>query len=48
MVANLDKVVVSAKRQYAEDRKAAARERAAEREAMAYAELDDLLDDVRG
>ena len=48
MVANLDKVVISAKRQYAEDRKAAARERAVEREAMAYAELDDLLDDVRG
>ncbi len=48
MVANLDKVVVTAKRQYVEDRKAAARERAAEREANCYAELDYLLDEVRG
>ena len=46
MVANLDRVVVTAKRQYAEDRKAAARERAAEREANAYADLDNLLDDI--
>ena len=48
MVNNLDGVVANAKRQYAEDRKAAARERAAEREANALAELDSLLDDVRG
>ena len=48
MVANLDRVVSTAKRQYAEDRKAAARERAAEREAEAFYALDDLLDDVRG
>ena len=48
MVANLDRVVATAKRQYAEDRKAAARDRAAEREANAVAELDSLLDDVRG
>jgi len=46
MVANLDRVVVNAKRQYAEDRKAAARERAAEREAAAEAALDDLLDSL--
>jgi hypothetical protein len=48
MVANLDRVVANAKRQYAADRKAAARDRAAEREANAVAELDSLLDDVRG
>jgi hypothetical protein len=48
MVANLDRVVATAKRQYAKDRKAAARERAAEREAYAVAELDALLEDVRG
>ncbi len=46
MVANLDRVVVTAKRQYADDRKAAARERAAEREANAYAALDDLLAEI--
>jgi hypothetical protein len=46
MVANLDRVVETAKRQYAEDRKAAARERAAEREAAAFAALDDLLSEV--
>ena len=48
MVNNLDGVVKNAKRQYAEDRKAAARERAAEREANAIADLDTLLDDIRG
>jgi hypothetical protein len=48
MVANLDRVVSKAKRQYAEDRKADARDRAAEREANAYADLDTLLDEVRG
>lgn len=48
MVANLDRVVVNAKRQYAEDRKAAARERAAEREANAVAALDSLLDEIQG
>lgn len=48
MVSNLDHVVASAKRQYAEDRKAEARERAAEREANAHADLDNLLDEVRG
>jgi hypothetical protein len=48
MVNNLDGVVKNAKRQYAEDRKAAARERAAEREANAFADLDTLLDDIRG
>jgi hypothetical protein len=46
MVADLDRVVVTAKRQYADDRKAAARERAAEREAAAFAALDDLLSEV--
>ena len=35
-------------RQVASDRKAAARDRAAEREANAVADLDALLDDVRG
>jgi hypothetical protein len=44
MVPNLDRVVASAKRQYAADRKAAARERAAEREARAFAALDELLE----
>jgi hypothetical protein len=46
MVANLDRVVVNAKRQYADDRKAAARERAAELEANAFAALDDLLAEI--
>jgi hypothetical protein len=44
MVSNLDRVVSKAKRQYAEDRKAEARERAAEREAEAFAALDELLE----
>ena len=35
-------------RQVASDRKAAARDRAAEREANDVADLDALLDDVRG
>ncbi len=48
MVANLDGVVKNAKRQYIEDRKAAARERAAEREAYAAANLDSLLDEILG
>jgi hypothetical protein len=48
MVVNLDGVVKNAKRQYAEDRRAAARDRAAERAAIALAELDGLLDEVRG
>ena len=46
MVGDLDRVVSKAKRQYAKDRKAAARERAAEREAAAFAALDDLLAEV--
>ena len=46
MVANLDRVVDTAKRQYADDRKAAARERADEREANAFAALDELLSDI--
>ena len=45
MVNNLKGVVKNAKHQYKEDRKAAARERAAERQAAAYAALDELLDD---
>jgi len=48
MVNNLDGVVKNAKRQYAEDRKAAAKERAAERRAEALANLDAVLDEVRG
>lgn len=48
MVNNLEGVVKNAKRQYAEDRKAAARERAAEREVEALASIDSLLDDIRG
>jgi hypothetical protein len=46
MVSDLDRVVSKAKNQYADDRKAAARERAAEREANAFAALDDLLSEV--
>jgi hypothetical protein len=46
MVANLDRVVASAKCQYAADRKAAARDRAAEREATAYYALDELLAEI--
>jgi len=48
MVKNLDGVVKNAKRQYAEDRKAAARERAAERNAQACAAIDGLLDEILG
>jgi hypothetical protein len=44
MVGDLNRVVSEAKNQYAEDRKAAARERAAEREAEAFAALDELLE----
>ena len=46
MVPNLDRVVASAKLQYVADRKAAARDRAVEREALAFAALDDLLADL--
>lgn len=46
MVSDLNRVVSKAKRQYAEDRKAAARERAAERQAEAHAALDDVLSEV--
>jgi hypothetical protein len=48
MVTNLSQVNANFGRQIAKDRKAAARERAAEREAYAVAELDALLDTVRG
>ena len=52
MVNNLDGVVKNYERQVAEDRKAAARqraaERAAEREANALANLDSLLDQIQG
>jgi hypothetical protein len=48
MVTNLSQVNANFERQIAKDRKAAARERAAEREAYAVAELDALLEDVRG
>jgi len=44
MVRNLSGVKANAKRQYASDRRAAALDRAAEREAAAYAAIDALLE----
>ena len=52
MVANLDRVVSTYKRvkaaEHREDARAEAAARRAEREANAYADLDTLLDEVRG
>ncbi len=45
MVRNLDGVLKNAKRQYAEDRKAQARERAAAKKAALLGAIDELLAD---
>lgn len=48
MVKNLDGVVKNFKNQVAEDRKAAARERAAQKRQELLGNLDTLLDEIQG